>query len=137
MYGGEVCNQFMEDYSLNQDQFNKINKKYSASETFKEPSNDTEKVFALDWLIDKLTCVKNSKWGSPVDLDVKALKFIIDEAANAFSNDTMLLELSAPIKVCGDTHGQFFDLFRIFEIAGWPSTSHNLLFIGDYVDRGK
>jgi serine/threonine-protein phosphatase PP1 catalytic subunit len=94
-------------------------------------------VYALDWIIDKFTGVKNSKWGTSVDLDAKAIKFIIDEAATTFSNDNMLVEITAPVKVFGDTHGQYFDLFRLFEIAGWPSKDSKHLFIGDYVDRGK
>jgi hypothetical protein len=49
----------------------------------------------------------------------------------------MLVEITAPVKVFGDTHGQYFDLFRLFEIAGWPSKDSKHLFIGDYVDRGK
>lgn len=49
----------------------------------------------------------------------------------------MLLELEAPIKIFGDVHGQFFDVFRLFDIAGYPSQHQKYLFIGDYVDRGK
>jgi hypothetical protein len=49
----------------------------------------------------------------------------------------MLLDLEAPIKIMGDTHGQYFDLFRLLDVTGYPSPNLKLLFIGDYVDRGK
>jgi len=57
-------------------------------------------------------------------------------AKNIFIEQPILLELEAPVQICGDTHGQFQDLQTIFKIFGSPSEC-NYLFLGDYVDRGK
>ena len=65
--------------------------------------------------------MKNGQWGKPVKLDQKAIKFLIEESIKVFTKQNMLLELEAPIKIFGDVHGQYFDLFRLFDIAGNPN----------------
>jgi serine/threonine-protein phosphatase PP1 catalytic subunit len=90
----------------------------------------------VDSLIEKLLSVRGNKPGKQVDLKEEEIKFLIDKSLPIIKEQKMLVELEAPLHVCGDIHGQYYDLLRIFEHCGYPG-DYNYLFLGDYVDRGK
>jgi len=90
----------------------------------------------VDAIIDKLLEVRGSKPGRQVQLTEQEIKSLCIQSRSLFINQPILLELEAPIKICGDTHGQYYDLLRLFEYGGFPPEA-NYIFLGDYVDRGK
>lgn len=61
---------------------------------------------------------------------------IIKTATKIFENEPNLLHVSSPVTLCGDVHGQLYDLCKLFEIGGDPDVT-SYLFLGDYVDRGS
>jgi len=90
----------------------------------------------IDKIIEKLLDVKDKKPGKQVNLTEQEIRGLCMQAREIFFSQPILLELEAPLKVCGDTHGQYEDLLRLFEYGGFPPEA-NYLFLGDYVDRGK
>ena len=104
----------------------------------------------LDNIIQKLHPISERKGRfeeneKPKDLNIitsknilteEEIKFLCTKSLEIFMEEPVLLEVHAPVNICGDTHGQFNDLLRLFEFGGRPPET-NYLFLGDYVDRGK
>ena len=68
-------------------------------------------------------------------IDEGEFSYIVCEAIDVVKYETPFLQISAPVCVCGDVHGQFDDLMTLFRVGGSPKEV-SYLFLGDYVDRG-
>lgn len=95
------------------------------------------RAFDLDNMIARLLAVGYSgKASKSPPLKTQEITAICQAAREVFMAQPAFLELSAPVKIVGDIHGQYSDLIRLFEMTGYPPQA-NFLFLGDYVDRGK
>ena len=83
----------------------------------------------VDAIIEKLLTVRGARPGKVVQLLESEIRMLCIKAKDVFMQQSMLLELEAPIKICGDIHGQYYDLLRLFEYGGFPPNA-NYLFLG-------
>mmetsp|Transcript_22775 Transcript_22775/g.54045 ORF Transcript_22775/g.54045 Transcript_22775/m.54045 type:complete len:311 (+) Transcript_22775:222-1154(+) len=63
------------------------------------------------------------------------LKMLCQLVKDLLVEESNVQPVTAPVTVCGDIHGQFYDLLELFKVGEEvPSTSY--VFMGDFVDRG-
>ena len=68
-------------------------------------------------------------------LSERDLKLLCEKAKEIFIEESNVQNVSAPVIICGDIHGQIYDLFELFKKGGdMPNSRY--IFMGDYVDRG-
>jgi len=87
---------------------------------------DSKGDFRDEWI----TTIKECKYLPEPDL--KKLCEMVKELLLEESN---VQPVAAPVTICGDIHGQFYDLKELFRVGGHPPET-NYIFMGDFVDRG-
>jgi len=68
-------------------------------------------------------------------LSEEELKQLCEKAKEIFIEESNVQNVSAPVIICGDIHGQIYDLIELFKKGGEIPNSR-YVFMGDYVDRG-
>lgn len=100
----------------------------------------------VDHLITRLLEVRGCRPGKTVQMSENEIRALCHKSREIFLSQPILLELEAPLKICGkhlcefdvklplnlgDIHGQFNDLLRLFEYGGFPPEA-NYLFLGKF-----
>ncbi|KAL8153317.1 LOW QUALITY PROTEIN: hypothetical protein V2J09_011077 [Rumex salicifolius] len=112
----------------------------------------------LDDIIRRLLDARNHRVGKQVEVSEAETRQLCTVSRDIFLRQPCFLQLEAPIKIaginsfhqflaplifyakfmftCGDIHGQYHDLLRLFDFCGFPPDS-NYLFLGNYLDFGR
>ncbi|KAJ2587400.1 Serine/threonine-protein phosphatase 5, partial [Coemansia sp. RSA 1797] len=82
-----------------------------------------------EWFRDQKTLPERYVYSILVQAErqLRALPTLVDVAVPS----------NAVMTVCGDVHGQYYDVLNIFKLNGFPSPTKPYLFNGDFVDRGS
>jgi serine/threonine-protein phosphatase 4 catalytic subunit len=86
----------------------------------------------LDQQIDQLKRCEYIKESEVKSLCAKARELLIEESNIQKVNAPVTVR---PKQICGDIHGQFYDMMELFKEGG-DSPTTNYIFLGDFVDRG-
>ncbi|KAI8322699.1 protein phosphatase 5 [Martensiomyces pterosporus] len=114
----------------------------SEEESKKEGDGDEEMTEVEEEYVD-LDFVKGiAEWfRDQKSIPVRYMYAILLQAERLFRDLPTLVDVAIPedaeMTVCGDVHGQYYDVLNIFKLNGFPSPKLLYLFNGDFVDRGS
>ena len=112
------------------------NEKEDEKENVNDDINKDENNDNIHKIIKKLKRARRDSICQELNIKEDECNYVIDKAYGILEKEESLLKISAPLYICGDIHGQYYDLLRVFDILKYPPQS-TFLFLGDYVDRGK
>ena len=112
------------------------NEKEDDKENVNDNINKDENNDNIHKIIKKLKKARRGSICQELNIKEDECNYVIDKAYGIREKEESLLKISAPLYICGDIHGQYYDLLRVFDILKYPPQS-TFLFLGDYVDRGK
>jgi len=122
------------DYATNADKI--LNAEIPVESSYTGPKLEEIKDISLEWVLNLMNYLKDEK-----KLHKRYVIKMIKAMIAHYKKQSSLIDIKIPdsqvITVCGDVHGQFYDLLNIFKLNGNPSAKNPYLFNGDFVDRGS
>ena len=101
------------------------------AKTEKVPRNSNR----LDIIIKKLVQSEKLPYNTTVKIPLTDIQLIYEQSLKVIKEEPILLSLEAPVIVCGDLYGRFYDLLAYFRECGLPPDT-KYLFLGNYIDDG-
>ena len=122
------------DYAFSIDKYDE--EKFTVEPSYQGPVLNDIKELTADWIMNLIEYFKKDKV-----LHKRYLIKMIKQLIVHYKKQPTLIDVTIPdgsyITVCGDVHGQFYDLLNIFSVNGFPSPTNPYMFNGDFVDRGS
>ena len=108
------------DANVNDDDDTVVEKPNSDQRDYTSTSNKAlaaggDDKFDVNSILQRLLEVRGSRPGKNEQLTEAEISGLCLKSREIFLSQPILLELEGPLKICGDIHGQYYDLLRLFE----------------------
>jgi len=72
-------------------------------------------------------------------INKRELLQLLNAVRDILKKEPNVMRIKEPVIIVGDIHGQYYDMIHMFEkvVDARNLSATNMLFLGDYVDRGN